>query len=67
MEQYGGIDILVSNAAVNPFVGNMLDSTEEVWDKVNATTAKLQDSFFNWNSGSVHILSHYINQLYCIL
>lgn len=29
-----GIDILVSNAAVNPFFGNLLDVTEEVWDKV---------------------------------
>ncbi|XP_029435216.1 dehydrogenase/reductase SDR family member 4-like [Rhinatrema bivittatum] len=34
VEQYGGIDILVSNAAVNPFFGNILDSTEEVWDKI---------------------------------
>ncbi|XP_047395754.1 dehydrogenase/reductase SDR family member 4-like isoform X2 [Sciurus carolinensis] len=30
---HGGIDILVSNAAVNPFFGNLLDATEEVWDK----------------------------------
>ncbi|XP_012788438.1 dehydrogenase/reductase SDR family member 4 isoform X3 [Sorex araneus] len=30
---HGGVDILVSNAAVNPFFGNMLDATEEVWDK----------------------------------
>lgn len=34
MEQCGGIDILVSNAAVNPFLGNIMDSTEAVWDKV---------------------------------
>uniref|UniRef100_W5LWP2 Dehydrogenase/reductase (SDR family) member 4 n=1 Tax=Lepisosteus oculatus TaxID=7918 RepID=W5LWP2_LEPOC len=34
VQAYGGIDILVSNAAVNPFFGNILDSTEEVWDKV---------------------------------
>nr|XP_033781580.1 dehydrogenase/reductase SDR family member 4-like 2 isoform X4 [Geotrypetes seraphini] len=34
VEEYGGIDILVSNAAVNPFFGNILDSTEEVWDKI---------------------------------
>lgn len=31
---HGGIDILVSNAAVNPFFGNLLDATEEVWDKI---------------------------------
>ncbi|XP_030043634.1 dehydrogenase/reductase SDR family member 4 isoform X2 [Microcaecilia unicolor] len=34
VEEYGGIDILVCNAAVNPYFGNMLDSTEEVWDKI---------------------------------
>uniref|UniRef100_A0A3Q0RDW9 Dehydrogenase/reductase (SDR family) member 4 n=1 Tax=Amphilophus citrinellus TaxID=61819 RepID=A0A3Q0RDW9_AMPCI len=37
--QYGGIDILVSNAAVNPFFGNIMDSTEEVWDKVHIKPA----------------------------
>ncbi|XP_048654747.1 dehydrogenase/reductase SDR family member 4-like isoform X2 [Marmota marmota marmota] len=31
---HGGIDILVSNAAVNPFIGSLMDATEEVWDKV---------------------------------
>ncbi|XP_021575084.1 dehydrogenase/reductase SDR family member 4 isoform X2 [Carlito syrichta] len=31
---HGGIDILVSNAAVNPFFGSLMDVTEEVWDKV---------------------------------
>ncbi|XP_078501028.1 dehydrogenase/reductase SDR family member 4-like [Lissotriton helveticus] len=34
LEQYGGIDYLISNVAVNPFVGNILDSTAEMWDKV---------------------------------
>ncbi|KAL4630175.1 dehydrogenase/reductase SDR family member 1-like [Arapaima gigas] len=33
VEQCGGVDILVSNAAVSPFFGNIMDSTEEVWDK----------------------------------
>uniref|UniRef100_A0A8C6XT06 Dehydrogenase/reductase SDR family member 4 n=1 Tax=Naja naja TaxID=35670 RepID=A0A8C6XT06_NAJNA len=33
VERYGGIDILVCNAAVNPFFGRMLDASEEVWDK----------------------------------
>ncbi|XP_036055897.1 dehydrogenase/reductase SDR family member 4 isoform X2 [Onychomys torridus] len=28
-----GVDILVSNAAVNPFFGSLMDVTEEVWDK----------------------------------
>ncbi|XP_044774150.1 dehydrogenase/reductase SDR family member 4 isoform X3 [Neomonachus schauinslandi] len=31
---HGGIDILVSNAAVSPFFGNLMDVTEEVWDKL---------------------------------
>ncbi|XP_012611515.1 dehydrogenase/reductase SDR family member 4 [Microcebus murinus] len=31
---HGGIDILVSNAAVSPFFGNLMDATEEVWDKI---------------------------------
>ncbi|XP_049469026.1 dehydrogenase/reductase SDR family member 4 [Panthera uncia] len=31
---HGGIDILVSNAAVNPFFGNIMDATEEMWDKI---------------------------------
>ncbi|XP_006883221.1 PREDICTED: dehydrogenase/reductase SDR family member 4-like isoform X4 [Elephantulus edwardii] len=31
---HGGVDILVSNAAVNPFFGNLMDVTEEVWDKL---------------------------------
>lgn len=32
--KWGGIDILVSNAAVNPAVGSVLDATEDVWDKI---------------------------------
>ncbi|XP_069488882.1 dehydrogenase/reductase SDR family member 4-like [Ambystoma mexicanum] len=34
LQKYGGIDYMISNAAVNPFVGNILDSTPEVWDKI---------------------------------
>ncbi|XP_030786216.1 dehydrogenase/reductase SDR family member 4 isoform X2 [Rhinopithecus roxellana] len=34
---HGGIDILVSNAAVNPFFGSLMDITEEVWDKRRLT------------------------------
>ncbi|XP_040272821.1 dehydrogenase/reductase SDR family member 4-like [Bufo bufo] len=34
VQKFGGIDILVSNAAVNPFFGNILDSTDEVWEKI---------------------------------
>ncbi|KAM6180470.1 dehydrogenase/reductase SDR family member 4 isoform 4-T4 [Erethizon dorsatum] len=31
---HGGIDILVSNAAVNPVFGKLMDVTEDVWDKL---------------------------------
>ncbi|XP_015269014.1 PREDICTED: dehydrogenase/reductase SDR family member 4-like [Gekko japonicus] len=34
LERHGGIDILVSNAAVNPFFGSTVDATEDVWDKI---------------------------------
>ncbi|XP_058522220.1 dehydrogenase/reductase SDR family member 4 isoform X4 [Ochotona princeps] len=33
VNRHGGVDILVSNAAVNPFFGNLMDVTEEIWDK----------------------------------
>lgn len=32
--KFGGVDILVSNAAVNPAVGPVLDCEEEIWDKI---------------------------------
>nr|XP_060638879.1 dehydrogenase/reductase SDR family member 4-like [Anolis sagrei ordinatus] len=34
LERHGGIDILVSNAAVNPYSGPILDTPGEVWDKI---------------------------------
>lgn len=34
VQRFGGVDILVSNAAVNPFAGSILESNEEVWDKI---------------------------------
>ncbi|XP_057710404.1 dehydrogenase/reductase SDR family member 4 [Corythoichthys intestinalis] len=40
LDQYGGVDILVSNAAVNPFFGNLMDTTEEVWDKIMSVNVK---------------------------
>ncbi|CAM5072241.1 unnamed protein product [Eretmochelys imbricata] len=33
LERHGGIDILVSNAAVKLFFGSMLDASEDVWNK----------------------------------
>ncbi len=32
-EAFGGVDILVNNAATNPYFGPILDATEQVWDK----------------------------------
>ncbi|XP_017288641.1 dehydrogenase/reductase SDR family member 4 [Kryptolebias marmoratus] len=40
LDQCGGIDILVSNAAVNPFFGSIMDTTEEVWDKILGVNVK---------------------------
>uniref|UniRef100_A0A493TQD0 SDR family oxidoreductase n=1 Tax=Anas platyrhynchos platyrhynchos TaxID=8840 RepID=A0A493TQD0_ANAPP len=34
LDTYGAIDILVSNAAVNPVLGGTLEAEEEVWDKL---------------------------------
>lgn len=34
VKQFGGIDVLVSNAAVNPAVSSVLETTEDVWDKI---------------------------------
>ncbi len=31
--QFGGLDILVNNAATNPFFGQMTDADEGIWDK----------------------------------
>ncbi|GIX82142.1 hypothetical protein CEXT_258301 [Caerostris extrusa] len=38
--KYGGIDILVSNAAVNPVMCQVLDTPEEAWDKIFDTNVK---------------------------
>lgn len=34
IKKFGGIDVLVSNAAVNPAVSGVLETSEEVWDKI---------------------------------
>ncbi|MEE6504582.1 hypothetical protein FKM82_005253 [Ascaphus truei] len=34
LQRYGKINILVCNAAVNPNVGPLLETTEEIWNKV---------------------------------
>lgn len=34
VQEFGGIDMLVSNAAVNPVFGPILDVNEDAWDKI---------------------------------
>ena len=41
--RFGRIDILVNNAGINP-VGTVLDTTEEMWDRIMAI--KLKGPFF---------------------
>ncbi len=33
-EEYGGVDILVNNAAANPHFGEMISADEGIWDKI---------------------------------
>lgn len=40
VQKYGGVDILVSNAAVNPEVGGVLDASEAAWDKIFEVNVK---------------------------
>ncbi|CAH1269487.1 DHRS2 [Branchiostoma lanceolatum] len=40
VDKYGGLDILVSNAAANPAFGPMMDTTEAAWDKIFDTNVK---------------------------
>ncbi|MDP7693646.1 MAG: SDR family NAD(P)-dependent oxidoreductase, partial [Vicinamibacterales bacterium] len=40
LEQWGQIDVLVCNAAVNPHFGPMVDVTESAYDKVMDTNVK---------------------------
>lgn len=53
LDRCGAIDILVSNAAVNPFFGNIMDSTEEVWDKILDVNVK--SAFFMTKLVAPHI------------
>jgi NAD(P)-dependent dehydrogenase (short-subunit alcohol dehydrogenase family) len=40
VKHYGKIDILVCNAAVNPYFGPLLDITDEAFDKIMASNVK---------------------------
>ncbi|XP_055055461.2 dehydrogenase/reductase SDR family member 4 isoform X1 [Misgurnus anguillicaudatus] len=42
VEQCGGVDILVNNAAMIQYIENILDSTEDVWDKIFGVNVKSQ-------------------------
>jgi len=39
-QAYGGIDILVCNAAINPVYGPLADASDEVFDKIMATNVR---------------------------
>ena len=39
-DRFGKIDILVNNAATNPYFGDMIDATEHGWDKTNNVNLK---------------------------
>ncbi|CAH1779641.1 unnamed protein product [Owenia fusiformis] len=54
VKQYGGLDILVSNAAANPIFGPILDSTsEQAWDKIFDINVKA--AFFFAKEAAPHI------------
>lgn len=40
VNKFGGLDILVSNAATNPVAGPVLDCSETVWDKIFEVNVK---------------------------
>jgi len=40
VSNFGGIDILVSNAATNPTMGSLFDCSEEAWDKIFEVNVK---------------------------
>jgi len=40
LQSFGGIDLLVSNAAANPHFGSILDCSEDAWDKIFDTNVK---------------------------
>jgi dehydrogenase/reductase SDR family protein 4 len=53
VEKYGGIDMLVSNAAANPHFGNVFDIDESNWDKIFDTNVK--STFFTIKEAIPHL------------
>ena len=39
-DKYGKLDILINNAAANPYFGEMIDAEEWAWDKINDVNLK---------------------------
>ena len=39
-DRFSKIDILINNAATNPYFGDMIDAPEQVWDKTNSVNLK---------------------------
>ena len=58
VQKYGGLDILVSNAAVNPFFGRALDCPEEMWDKIFDINVKTAFLLFKGRPSSFIDLTH---------
>uniref|UniRef100_A0A2S2NMB6 Dehydrogenase/reductase SDR family member 4 n=1 Tax=Schizaphis graminum TaxID=13262 RepID=A0A2S2NMB6_SCHGA len=52
---FGGIDILVSNAATNPTSGSVLDCNEEIWDKIFDVNVK--SAFLLTKEVAPHLIS----------
>lgn len=49
-EEYGRLDILVNNAAMNFYFGGIIDATEDVWDKT--MEVNLKGNFFMCQHGA---------------
>lgn len=47
LERYGGIDILVNNAAINPFYGNLENTENALFDKIMNVNVKAAFSLAN--------------------
>ena len=59
-EKYGKIDVLICNAATNPFMGSMLDMPSEKFDKVmenNIKSNQFLPEMVDRNDGSIIIIS----------
>ncbi len=40
IQKWGGIDVLVCNAAINPYFGPLIDTPDDAWDKVMASNVR---------------------------